>query len=251
MRLPRIPETLRIGVLSFACWLAACTTSPLSITGQFSTDARLLEQGAPSQFNASDVELQLSQQGPLLYFYAYRAGVLPLDPRSGKYPDLTHDLNEQQRALVSMPPSRWIDVVQAGEQSVDLICGRYESALYELDKNRRAALANLTSIQSATVAIMGLAIAAQKAIGIAGVAFGLAASLFDTTISSVLYQLPPASVVSVMNAQRDLLRAQETVSNPNWTNIQTQTAAANRLNEYIRYCTPVIIEASRKTSRAS
>ena len=92
---------------------------------------------------------------------------------------------------------------------------------------------------------MGLALAAQKSIGIVGVAFGLAASLFDTTLNSVLYQLPPASVVSVMNAQRDIFRGQETGANPEWVNIQNPIAVGNRLNErYIRYCTPVIIEAN-------
>ena len=48
-------------------------------------------------------------------------------------------------------------------------------------------LANLNTMQSATVAIMGLAIAAQKSIAIVATAFGLAASLFDTTVNSVLF----------------------------------------------------------------
>jgi hypothetical protein len=214
----------------------------MSLIGAVDSDTRLLEVGAPSQFNASDAQTQLQQQVPLIYFYAYQAGVLPAE--GGSYPKFTTDLNLQAAALSNVSGDRWTEVAQAGEASIDLICARYQSALYALDKNRRAALANLTAAQSATVAIMGLALAAQKAIGIVGVSFGLAASLFDTTVSSVLYQLPPAAVVSVMNAQRDVLRQHETLTDPTWTVIRNPIAVSNRLNEYVRYCTPVIIEAN-------
>jgi hypothetical protein len=223
-------------------WLSACTTSPMSLIGAVDSDTRLLEMGAPGQFNASDAQTQLQQQVPIIYFYAYEAGVLPSE--GGSYPKFTTDFNLQAAALSNVSPERWTEVAQAGEASIDLICARYQSALYALDKNRRAALANLTAAQSATVAIMGLALAAQKAIGIVGVSFGLAASLFDTSVSSVLYQLPPASVTSVMNAQREVYRQQETSANPEWRAVQSPIAVSNRLNEYIRYCTPVIIEAN-------
>lgn len=233
---------IRVVAVLMAGWLTACTASPLSVTGRFDSDARLLEMGAEAQFNATDAMAQLRQQVPLIYFYAYEAGVLPLV--DNKYPDFSNDLNTQQRALAGVGQSRWLEVAQAGERSIDQICGQYQSALYLLDKNRRTALSNLNFIQSATVGIMGLALAAQKTIGIVGIAFGLAASLFDTTVNSVLYRLPPASVVSVMNAQRDVLRSQEAPGNPNAISITNQIAVGNRLNEYIRYCTPVIIEAN-------
>lgn len=227
-----------------ACLLGACATSPMSVTGHFDTDASLLQFGAPSQFNSSDVQAQLRQQVPLLYFYAYQAGVLTSDRTSGKYPTFTTKLDEQQEALLTVPRQGWIAVAQAGESSIDTICVKYESALYQLDRNRRTTLSNLTTIQSATVGIMGLALAAQKTIGIVGIAFGLAASLFDTTVSSVLYQLPPVSVVTIMNAQRNIFRSEENVTNTEWTSIQSPIGVAKRLGEYIRYCTPVIIEAN-------
>lgn len=240
-----MPSVLsRAAVAVTMCWLSACTTSPMSVVGNFDSDTRLLEFGAQSRFNASDAASQLRQQVPLIYFFAFQAGVLQMDPDTRTYPAFTNDLDQQQAALVGVERNRWIEVAQAGEKNIDLICAQYQSALYALDKNRRATLANLNALQSATVGIMGLALAAQKAIGIVGVAFGLAASLFDTTLNSVLYQLPPASVVSVMNAQRDIFRGQETGANPEWVNIQNPIAVGNRLNEYIRYCTPVIIEAN-------
>jgi hypothetical protein len=240
-----MPSVLsRAAVAVMMCWLSACTASPMSVVGNFDSDTRLLEFGAQSRFNASDAASQLRQQVPLIYFFAFQAGVLQMDPDTRTYPAFTNDLDQQQAALVGVERNRWIEVAQAGEKNIDLICAQYQSALYALDKNRRATLANLNALQSATVGIMGLALAAQKAIGIVGVAFGLAASLFDTTLNSVLYQLPPASVVSVMNAQRDIFRGQETGANPEWVTIQNPIAVGNRLNEYIRYCTPVIIEAN-------
>jgi hypothetical protein len=215
------------------------------VTGWFNGDSRLLDMGAQSQFNVSDVEAQMQQQIPLLYFFAFQAGALRSEePNTGVNPTFTTDLNLQEAALANISPDRWIAVARAGETSIDLICARYQSALYELDRARRTTLANLTTIQSATVAIMGLALAAQKAIGIVGVAFGLAVSLFNTTVSSVLFQLPPASVVSVMNAQRNIIRSQETSVNADWVAIRDPVTVAKRLNEYIRYCTPVIIEAN-------
>jgi hypothetical protein len=93
---------------------------------------------------------------------------------------------------------------------------------------------------------MGLALAAQKTIGIVGIAFGVAASLFDTTTGTVLYQLPAASVSSVVQAQRQVLRGDEDPAKPSpaWRAIDNQAAAAARINEYVQYCSPVTIEAN-------
>jgi hypothetical protein len=199
----------------------------------------------------------LRQQIPLLYTYAYEAGLITTDANP---PDELTSLKKSDRAvspslsdvtisteetqLLKLTASDWVLVAQAGETSIDLSCSRYESALYALDKNRKAILANLNATQSASVAIMGLALAAQKSIGIVGTAFGLAASLFDTTVNSVLFQLPPASVVSVIDAQRDVYRSKETQANADWAGITNPIAVVKRLNEYIRYCTPAIIEAN-------
>jgi hypothetical protein len=236
---------------------AACSLTPLSITGHFDSDAKLLEQGALAQFNADAAATQLRQQIPLLYSYAYEAGLITDDANppevgtslkksdkaaSPTFSDKT--IADEETQLLKLKASDWLLVAQAGETSIDLSCSRYEAALYELDKNRKVILANLNATQSASVAIMGLALAAQKSIAIVATAFGLAASLFDTSVNSVLFQLPPASVVSVIDAQRDVYRSKETQANAGWSSINNPIAVANRLNEYIRYCTPPIIEAN-------
>jgi hypothetical protein len=60
-------------------------------------------------------------------------------------------------------------------------------------------------------------------------------------VSSVLYQLPAASVASVVQAQRDVLRSGEAAG---LAAVDSQGGAVARLNEYILYCAPVTIEAN-------
>ena len=88
---------------------------------------------------------------------------------------------------------------------------------------------------------MALTQAAKNTIGVVGVAFGLTSALFDATVSSVLYELPAASVNSVVQAQRAVLRMNEQAM---LTSIGNQGQARTRLTEYILYCSPVTIEAN-------
>ena len=134
----------------------------------------------------------------------------------------------------------------AGEAYVDKQCLDFLTALDVLEKSRRTTLANLNSLQSATTGIMGLARAAQQTMGITGIAFGLAASLFDQTVSTVLYQLPASSVTAIVEAQRQSLRNQESADHatPEWQNIDDRPSATGRLYTYIQYCAPLTIEAT-------
>ena len=110
-----------------------------------------------------------------------------------------------------------------------------------LERSKKTTLANLNTIQAATVGIMGLALAAQKTIGIVGIAFGVAASLFDTTTSTVLFELPASAVASIVGAQQQYLRSNE---DARLSSISNQGLAAARLNEYLHYCVPVTIETN-------
>jgi hypothetical protein len=88
------------------------------------------------------------------------------------------------------------------------------------------------------------ALAAQKAIGIVGIAFDLTVSLVDNSTSIVLYELPASSIRGIVRAQRDILRKQEGAHTNVLASVNNQGLAAARLGEYIQYCTPVTIEAN-------
>ncbi len=208
-----------------------CAPSPGSFGARLTADGRLLMDGPSARMTEADVVQARADEVPLLYYFAVEAGEPVAFPVT--------DIVAQQQALSTV--RNWGRVAQVGEGYVDTQCQKFVAALDSLERSKRATLAGLNALQSATVGIMGLAQAAQKAIGIVGVSFGLGAGLFDITVSSVLYQLPAASVASVVQAQRDVLRSGEAAG---LAAVDSQGAAVARLNEYILYCAPVTIEAN-------
>jgi hypothetical protein len=196
---------------------------------------RLLMDGPPSRMTASAIAADRADEVPLLYNFAISAGQIPAPNSTIAFP--AQDPTSQQLALFQV--ADWKAVTLVGEGYIDRQCDQFISALNDLERSKRMTLANLNTIQAATVGIMGLALAAQKTIGIVGIAFGLAASLFDTTTSTVLYQLPASGVASIVSAQQQYLRANE---DARLSSISNQGLAAARLNEYLHYCVPVTIE---------
>jgi len=182
---------------------------------------------------------------PLLYQFAVDAGQIPPSAASAT-PAI--DITTAQESVFYKPSYtiNWQEVARAGEAYIDRQCNTFLTALDTLEKSRRTTLANLNSVQSATIGMMGLLKTAQQAIGITGVAFGLAASLFDLTTSTVLYQLPATSVMAIVEAQRQYFRNQETAEHASleWHNITNRAAASARLYNYVQYCAPLTIEAN-------
>jgi hypothetical protein len=182
----------------------------------------------------------------ILYEFAVEAGQIR-SPSSGANPVfLATDVQSQQIALLD-PNIDWKAVTVAGEGYIDGQCNLFLTALDILEKSGDARQPE--RVAGATVGIMGLAQAAQTAIGITGIALGLVGSLFDITTSTVLYQLPASAVSSVVQAQRQALRLDESASRPGgpseeWKGITNQATAAARLSDYIQYCAPVTIEAN-------
>ena len=218
---------------------ASCAPAPGSLVARLTERGRLLTDGPPALLTASAVAENRAETVPLLYAFVLQAGQLA--PAAGQ-PFPATKLEDQQLALLSI--RNWPAVVLVGEGYVDAACNRFLAALDELERSRRATLANLNAVQSATVGILGLAIAAQKTIGIVGIAFGLAASLVDNTSAAVLYQLPASAIRAIVRAQRDSLRLHETGPGNLLTAIGNQGQASSRLAEYVQYCVPVAIEAN-------
>lgn len=197
--------------------------------------------GPQARMTASAIASERRNQVPLLYEFALEADAIPHSTNGTSTSTNTlppHDtIAEKQAALTRV--TNWPAVTAVGEAYIDKQCDNFIAALNDLERSRKTTLADLNSIQAATVGIMGLAIAAQKTIGIVGIAFGLAANLFDTTTSTVLYNLPATGVSAVVNAQRVYLRLNETGTLQNITN---QGLASARLSRYVQYCSPVTIE---------
>lgn len=233
----RRSRTLRLGMaLLAASLLGGCGTSPGTALSNLSERGRLLNQGPAARLTAAAVAAHRAEYVPLLHDFAVQAGqVAPSLPPAS-------DPAAQQVTLAGVRD--WPAVVLVGEGYVDTQCSKFLAALDELERQKRATLANLNALQSATVGIMGLAVAAQQAIGVVGVAFGLAASLFDNATASVLYQLPAASVRSIVQAQRDVLRLDESGPGGPVTRATNQGLAAARIAEYVQYCVPITIEAN-------
>jgi hypothetical protein len=215
---------------------------------RFSEDGRLLLDGPSARLTPAYVAEQRAEQVAILYEFAVEAGQIR-SPSSGTNPIfLVTDVQSQQIALLD-PNIDWKEVTVAGEGYIDSQCNRFLTALDKLEKSKKTTLANLNAIAGATVGIMGLAQAAQTAIGITGIALGLVGSLFDTTTSTVLYQLPASAISSIVQAQRQVLRLDESTSrsggpSEEWKGITNQATAAARLSDYIQYCAPVTIEAN-------
>ena len=234
-------------VLLVSGLVTGCSSSPGSLAARLSENGRLLQDGPLSLMTSANVAAERLNDVPILYEFAVEANaVKPAmvfqdggGNQAGQFP--AADIRSQQIALSSVSEAGWRNITLVGEGRIDSHCTRFISALYALEKEKKATLANMNAIQSATVGIMGLALAAQQAIGITGVAFGLAASLFDNTTSAVLYQMPAQSITSIVLAQRDVLRKDEEVALAHVTN---QGMASARLAEYTRYCIPVTIEAN-------
>jgi len=221
---------------SFAFLIAGCSSSPGAFGTRFTERGRLLMEGAPAGMTVSTLSEADADAVPLLYGFAIKAHQIPYQIGA------TRTIDQQQAVLMGNSID-WSAVTRVGEGYVDIQCDRFLAALDELERSKRATLANLNALQSASVGIMGLALAAQKAIGIVGVGFGLAASLVDNTTSSVLYDLPASSVRTIVMAQKGALRDAERTDGA-LTAVTNQGLAEARLHEYTQYCIPVTITAN-------
>jgi hypothetical protein len=224
----------------FVFTFAGCSNSPGSFGSRLTENGRLLADGPPARMTASAVAESQADAVPLLYAFALQTG--QIRQKAGETFPAT-DPGLQQAALLDGGID-WPTTTLVGEGYIDTQCDRFLGALNELERTRRGTFASLNAVQSATIGIMGLALAAQKAIGIVGIAFGLTASLFDDSTSIVLYQLPSSAIRTIVKAQRDVLRQDEQLPNGVLARVTNQGLASARLGEYIQYCVPVTIETN-------
>ena len=87
--------------------------------------------------------------------------------------------------------------MKAGVYEIGRQCDQYLDALFRFNREQRAGRQDLAAAAAATGAIMGLSGASAKALAITAAAFGLATSLFDASVNSVLFTIEPSALRNV------------------------------------------------------
>ena len=88
----------------------------------------------------------------------------------------------------------WSLVAKAGIYEIGRQCDQYLDILFRFNREQRAGRQDLAAAAAATGAIMGLSGVSVKAIAITAAAFGLASSLFDASVNSVLFTIEPSAL---------------------------------------------------------
>jgi hypothetical protein len=134
---------------------------------------------------------------------------------------------------------RWAVVAEAGLYEIDRQCDQYLAALFNFNRDQRAARQGLTAAGATTAAILGLTGATGMTIALVAASFGLAATLFDAGVNSVLFTIEPSALRAVMLRGRQAYLA--TVV---WKDVTTRPRMMIVLQGYLAQCTPAAIEAN-------
>ena len=134
---------------------------------------------------------------------------------------------------------RWAAVAEAGIVEVDMMCDQYISALYTFNREQQAARQGLTAAGATTAAILGLTGAAGVTIALVAASFGLAATLFDAGVNSVLFSVSPDAVRSIAQRGR-----QAYLAGIQWKDVTTRPRMMIVVQGYLTQCSPAAIEAN-------
>ena len=139
---------------------------------------------------------------------------------------------------------RWSLIMKAGIQLVNGHCDQYLDALFRFDREQRAAHQGLAATSAATSAIMGLTNVAGTPIAIVATAFGLAGSLFDASVGSVLFQIEPSALRNIVIQGRQAYLDGLVARTRNLADITTRPDVMIALQGYLTQCSPAAIEAN-------
>jgi len=150
-----------------------------------------------------------------------------------------------REAGLSAPPStpdgNWDLVMRAGVYEIGRQCDQYLDVLFRFNREQRAGRQDLAAAAAATGAIMGLSGVSVKAIAITAAAFGLASSLFDASVNSVLFTIEPSALRNV--ALQGRKKYLDDLKNNN-VKINTRPDMLIALQGYLTQCSPAAIEAN-------
>jgi hypothetical protein len=143
--------------------------------------------------------------------------------------------------LAAIGDPRWFQVVKAGMEFQGGQCDEYLSALFNFDREQKALRQGLTATGATTATVLGLTLTPAAPIAITAAGFGLAASLFDADVNSVLFDLSPSGVRNIVVQSEDAYRDSVTSHADLY---QSRSDALLALQGYLRLCTPAVIESA-------
>jgi hypothetical protein len=226
---------MRIGTVALALAVSGC-----SLTEQSQRFQTVL-QGAQIDQDADEVRRYRENQDRVLREFAIDAGVIRLPAEAVTTEALlmtTTTAPASATTLATLDSSQWKRVVGAGYNYIDRQCEKYIQAIFEIDRARKAVTTQITVTGAATAAIMGLASASAKAIAVTAAAFGLAAATSENLYGTLLYQLEPSSVRSLVEKMQDAVRVWYVSATFN-----DRTQAVEGIQRYVATCLPASIEA--------
>jgi hypothetical protein len=133
----------------------------------------------------------------------------------------------------------WGFVAEAGIYEIRRQCDQYLDVLFRFNRNQRAIRQGLTATGAATASILGVAGVVAMPIAITAVAFGLAASLYDAGVNSVLFTIEPSALRNVVLKGR-----QAYIRKLDLSKVNSRPRLLIALQGYLTQCSPATIEAN-------
>jgi hypothetical protein len=210
-------------MISARSCLAACTALSLSACGlrdQLDPGA-VSVKGLPSTLEQLNVTTNRQLQDNFVEHFAHQAGLTTRELR--------------------VDDPRWALVFEAGVYEVSRQCDQYLDALFRFNREQRANRQGLIAVAAGAGAIMGLAGAATTAIAITAAAFGLAGSLFDAAVNSVLFTIEPSALRNIALKGREAYLDDLKEKN---VQIDTRPRMLIAVQGYLSQCSPAALEAN-------
>jgi hypothetical protein len=133
----------------------------------------------------------------------------------------------------------WGFVAEAGIYEIGRQCDQYLDVLFRFNRNQRAIRQGLTATGAATASILGVAGVVAMPIAITAVAFGLAASLYDAGVNSVLFTIEPSALRNVVLKGR-----QAYIRRLDLSKVNSRPRLLIAMQGYLTQCSPATIEAN-------
>jgi len=151
--------------------------------------------------------------------------------------DLIH-----KAGLTHMPgpgDGNWAIVTEAGLYEIGRQCDQYLDVLFRFNRNQRAIRQGMTATGATTATILGLAGVAAMPIAVTAAAFGLAASLYDAGVNSVLFTVEPSALRNIVLKGR-----KGYIDSLDLSKVNSRPRMMIALQGYLTQCSPSAIEAN-------
>jgi hypothetical protein len=210
-------------------WLAACLVplmSACTLVREWTDPTTVSIRGVPPTLEQLNVSATIYAQNQLVYDLIVAAGFPP-------------------GMQFAARDDNWSLVAKAGIYEIGRQCDQYLDILFRFNREQRAGRQDLAAAAAATGAIMGLSGVSVKAIAITAAAFGLASSLFDASVNSVLFTIEPSALRNVALQGRKYYLEKLDINK-----VTTRPDMLIVLQGYLAQCSPAAIEANINNAAA-